>query len=55
MSTPADKTGISRDDAWTLLKNKKLVSHCLASEAIMLSLARRLGEDEELWIIWAAS
>ena len=53
MSKPDDKIGISRDDAWTLLnqfmKNKKLVSHCLASEAIMRSLAHQFGEDEELW------
>ena len=35
--------GISRDDAVTLLKthlkNDKLISHCLAAEAIMRALA----------------
>jgi putative nucleotidyltransferase with HDIG domain len=31
------------------LKNEKLISHCLATEAIMRDLARKLGEDELLW------
>lgn len=31
------------------LKNDKLVKHSLAVEAIMCRLARRLGEDENLW------
>jgi len=31
------------------LKDEKMVKHCIAVEAIMKSLARRLGEDEELW------
>jgi putative nucleotidyltransferase with HDIG domain len=31
------------------LKNEHLVKHCLASEAIMRSIAKKLGEDEELW------
>lgn len=31
------------------LKDEKMIKHCIAVEAIMRSLARRLGEDEELW------
>lgn len=31
------------------LKNKNLVKHCLASEAVMRALAKHLGEDEEIW------
>ena len=45
--------GISRDEAITLLKthltNERLISHCLASEAIMRALAQKFGEDPELW------
>jgi len=52
MSTRNDP-GITRDEAMVLLKehlkNEKLVSHCVATEAIMGSLARKLGEDELLW------
>ena len=44
---------ISREEALELLKrylkDDKMVKHCLAVEAIMRTLARRLGEDEELW------
>ncbi len=44
---------ISRDQAFELLKSNlrdpKMVNHCIAVEAIMRKLARRLGEDEELW------
>ena len=43
----------TREQALDFLKQKlktpNLVKHCLASEAIMRALARRLGEDEELW------
>jgi putative nucleotidyltransferase with HDIG domain len=43
----------TRDDALTLLdqyiKNEKMKYHCLASEAVMRALARRLGRDEEKW------
>ena len=46
---------ISRDEALSLLKqylkNNKLVKHCLAVEAIMRSLARELGENEDLWAL----
>jgi putative nucleotidyltransferase with HDIG domain len=31
------------------LKNKNLFKHCLAVEACLRTLARRLGEDEEMW------
>ena len=44
---------MDRDAAWELLKenvtNRNLRKHCLAAEAVMKALARRLGEDEELW------
>jgi uncharacterized protein len=33
----------------TNVKNKNLVKHMLAVEAVMRALARRLGEDEEMW------
>lgn len=33
----------------THVKNKNLVKHMLAVEAVMGALARRLGEDEEMW------
>jgi putative nucleotidyltransferase with HDIG domain len=46
---------LSREDALSRLrmyvKNEKTVIHCLASEAVMRALARRLGEDEELWAL----
>jgi len=31
------------------VKNEKTIVHCLASEAVMRSLAVRLGEDEDRW------
>ena len=31
------------------IKNEKMISHCLASEAVMRGLARHLGRDEEKW------
>lgn len=31
------------------IKHEKTIIHCLASEAVMKALARRLGEDEERW------
>jgi predicted hydrolase (HD superfamily) len=44
---------ISRDDALKFvnghLKNKNLIKHCLASEAVMRALARHFGENEEEW------
>ncbi len=45
--------GISRDEAMELLKthlkNDRLISHCVASEAIMRALAPRFDEDQETW------
>jgi hypothetical protein len=44
---------IPREAAWKLLcenvTNRNLRKHSLAAEALMRALARRLGEDEELW------
>ncbi len=44
---------MKREDALELvrahLKNKNLVKHCLAVEACMKGVARRLGQDEEQW------
>ncbi|MFW5687616.1 MAG: HD domain-containing protein [Bacteroidota bacterium] len=44
---------MKRDEAITLLKehvkNDKMIAHCLASEAVLRAMARRLGEDEEKW------
>lgn len=46
---------MTRDDALKLLKEKldkpNLVNHCLATEAIMRSLARKFDEDEEKWAL----
>lgn len=44
---------MTREEALVLLKknvqNKNLQKHCLAVEAVMRRLARRFGENEELW------
>jgi len=54
MSTNTDP-GITKDGAIKLLKehlkNEKLISHCIATEAIMRALARKLGKDERLWAL----
>ena len=46
-------TKLDRSAAINLLyqyvKNEKMVFHCLASEAVMQGLARKLGRDEESW------
>jgi putative nucleotidyltransferase with HDIG domain len=46
-------TMADRDCAWALLREhvraEGMIRHCLASEAVLRALARRLGEDEELW------
>jgi putative nucleotidyltransferase with HDIG domain len=46
-------TKLTRETALARLKhyvkNEKTIVHCLASEAVMRSLARRLGEDEDRW------
>ena len=31
------------------VKNENMIKHCLASEAVMRALARKLGEDEDRW------
>lgn len=31
------------------IKNPKMIAHCLASEAVMRSLAERFGEDVNVW------
>ncbi len=42
-----------REEALALLgqyiKNERMINHCLASEAVMRAIARRLGRDEEKW------
>ncbi len=44
---------MNREQAYELItknvKNKNLIKHMLAVEAVMGKLARHLGEDEELW------
>ena len=44
---------LSREEAFALLnqyvKNERMINHCLASEAVMRALARKLGRDEEKW------
>lgn len=44
---------MDRDTALNLLKsnvkNRNLVKHCLACEAVLAALANRLGEDEAVW------
>lgn len=45
--------GITRDQALALLRqrlsNPNLIHHCLATEAVMRTLAPRFGADPELW------
>ena len=44
---------MTREEAYRLVQEYlsagNLIKHCLAAEAIMRGLARRLGEDEEAW------
>ena len=44
---------MKREEALKLVsehvKNKNLIKHMLATEAVMRKLAERLGQDEELW------
>lgn len=44
---------ISREEALQLLhdniKNKNMIKHCYASEAVLRALANRLGENEDEW------
>ena len=45
--------GITRDEALSLLKehivSENLIKHSIATEAVMMALAERLGEDREKW------
>ncbi len=45
--------GITRDVALTLvkqhIKSTNMLNHCLASEAVMMALAKKVGEDPEKW------
>ena len=44
---------MTRQEAWDILcehvKADNLRKHCLATESILRALARKLGDDEELW------
>lgn len=31
------------------ISNPKMIAHCLASEAVLRALARKFGEDEDVW------
>jgi len=48
-----DQFGISRDEALQLIdqyiQNKNLIKHCLATEAVLRALARRLKQDDDKW------
>ena len=48
-----EQFGISREEALQLLgqyiANKNMIKHCLATEAVLRALAKRLGENEEKW------
>ncbi len=45
--------GLNREEALAQLKgyiqNENMIKHCLASEAVMMALAERLGEDRAKW------
>ncbi len=45
--------GMHREDALALVKsritNENLVKHCLAAEAVLIAMAKELGEDQEKW------
>jgi putative nucleotidyltransferase with HDIG domain len=53
IETESGEIGITRDKAVELLTsrltNKALVKHCLATEAIMRTLAERFNEDPDMW------
>ncbi len=53
--TEKERCGITRTDALELMKQyipqDNLQKHCLATEAIMRALAKRLGQDAELWAL----
>ena len=51
--TDKSELGISPEEVREIfrqyVRTDTLIKHCLATEAIMRALARRLGEDETLW------
>lgn len=53
MNDAKSKCGISREEALGLMTQyipqENLRNHCLATEAIMRALAKKLGCDEDLW------
>lgn len=53
MSEEKQSVPMSREEALALLKSyvhqENLIKHCLATEAIMRSLAERFGEDPDKW------
>ncbi|GAB4342229.1 MAG: HDIG domain-containing protein [Desulfobulbaceae bacterium] len=48
-----ERYGIAREEALSLLRehisNPNMIKHCLATEAVLRALARRLGADEDKW------
>jgi len=48
-----EKCGISRQEAFDLMRqylpHDNLQKHCLATEVIMRALARKFGNDEDIW------
>ncbi len=46
---------MNREEALALvheyIENPKMINHCLASEAVLKALAKRLGRDEEKWAL----
>ena len=46
---------MTRNEAMDLLrqhiKNEKMIYHCLSSEAVLRTLAKKLGRDEEKWAL----
>ena len=47
--------GITREKALELVKdhiqNENLIKHCLAAEAVLRAMAKRLGEDADQWAL----
>ena len=44
---------MTKQEALTLLKQyvkqENMIKHCIASGAVMLALAKKLGQNEEVW------
>lgn len=47
MNTPGREEMIALLNRY--ISNEKMIAHCLASEAVMRGIARKLGRDEEKW------